>query len=146
MSISHYVHLGFPLSFDYVGTRDVTGFLSTSAALDFIAGFGVRDVQQYLRDLSGEGARLLRTIGAAPIAPSEMYAAMRTYRLPQSRRAEGEDAQELTNGLWDEHHIQIAASVFQEQLLLRLSAQIYVGIDDYRTLVDILEREGWLGK
>ena len=36
LSVSHWHGLGFPRAFDYVGTRDISAFLSAPAALDFI--------------------------------------------------------------------------------------------------------------
>lgn len=146
LSVSHYYNDPFPLCFDYVGTRDVTAFLTLPFAQDFIERFGAADIRSWLVNLSRAGTEPLSRIGAVAIAPDSMFAAMRAYHLPQKREVKPEDAQELINGFWDRFRVQIAASAYQGKLLLRVSAQIYVGLDDFAHLADILEREGWPGR
>jgi isopenicillin-N epimerase len=143
LSVSHWYGMGFPRAFDYVATRDVTSFLSVPAALDFIEWFGVENVQGYLRELSREGASVVRDLGVEPVAADSMFAAMRAYILPQRREALPEDAAQLMTTLWDEHHVQVAASAYQGKLLLRLSAQIYLDRADFGRLVNVLGRTGW---
>lgn len=146
LSISHWHDMGFPRAFDYVGTRDVTPFLSVAAALDFIERFGAANVRTYLEALSREGDAIVRELGAAPVAPDGMFAAMRAYILPQRRPAEGDDALALMNTMWDEHRIWIASSAYQGKLLLRLSAQIYAERADYAHAIEVLGRAGWPGR
>lgn len=146
LSVSHWHEMGFPRAFDYVGTRDVTPFLSVAAALDFIERFGAAEVRAYLEGLSRDGDAIVRRLGAVPVAPDAMFAAMRAYVLPQRRAAEGDDALALMNTMWDEHRIWIASSAYQGKLLLRLSAQIYAERADYAHAVDVLDRVGWPGR
>jgi isopenicillin-N epimerase len=146
LSVSHYYNDPFPLCFDYVGTRDVTAFLTLSPAQDFIEQHGAADIRNWLTSLSRAGIEPLSQIGATPIAPDSMFAAMRAYHLPQRRPVIPDDAQQLINGFWDRNRIQIAASAYQGNLLLRVSAQIYVDVDDIKHLADTLEREGWPGR
>lgn len=146
LSVSHYYNDPFPLCFDYVGTRDVTAFLTLSPAQDFIEQHGAADIRNWLTNLSRAGIEPLSRVGATPIAPDSMFAAMRAYTLPQSREVRPEDAQELINGYWDRHRIQVAASAYQGKLLLRLSAQIYSDLDDINHLVGVLDRHGWPGR
>ncbi len=145
LSVSHWHDLKFPRAFDYVGTRDVTPFLSVPMALDFIARFGAAEVRDYLDRLSRVGAEVVRALDAEPVAPDAMFAAMRAYILPQRRAAEPGDAAQLMSALWDKHRIQVASNAFQGKLLLRLSAQIYLERDDFARGVDAL-REGWPGR
>ena len=146
LSVSHYYNDPFPLCFDYVGTRDVTAFLTLSPAQDFIEQHGAADIRTWLTDLSRAGIEPLSRIGASPIAPDSMFAAMRAYHLPQRRPVVPDDAQQLINGFWDKHRIQVAASAYQGKLLLRLSAQVYVDLEDFEHLTDVLDREGWPGR
>lgn len=146
LSVSHYYNDPFPLSFDYVGTRDVTAFLTLSPAQDFIEERGAADIRNWLVDLSRAGIKPLSRVGAVPIAPDCMFAAMRAYHLPQTREAQPDDAQDLINGYWDRHRIQVAASAYQGKLLLRLSAQIYADVTDFEHLVEVLDRHGWPGR
>jgi isopenicillin-N epimerase len=146
LSVSHWHALGFPRAFDYVATRDVTGFLSVPAAIDFIERLGVEKVRAYLSELSRAGAGLMRELGAEAVAPDAMFAAMRAYILPQMRAAKAEDAVQLMTSLWDEHRIQAASNVFQGKLLLRLSAQIYLDRADVERAVQVIARAGWPGR
>jgi isopenicillin-N epimerase len=146
LSVSHWHELKFPRAFDYVGTRDVSAFLSVPAAIDFVERFGAAKVRDYLRALSREGVALTARLGAAPIAPDAMFAAMRAYTLPQRREAVPDDALQLMQGLWEKHRVQVASSVFQGKLLLRLSAQIYVERADFEHGVSALDAHGWAGR
>jgi isopenicillin-N epimerase len=147
LAISHYVREPFPLSFDYVGTRDVTSYLTVPDALDFIEGLGgAAALQGYMHGLSRAGKAVMARLGLAPIAPDTMFAAMHAFYLPQRRAVAAEDALEIIDGFWDRHRIQVAASAHLGRLVLRLSAQAYVGIEDYEQLADVLERQGWPGR
>ena len=147
LATSYFGREPFPLSFDYVGTRDVTAFLTVPDALDFIEGLGgAAMLQAYMHGLSRAGQAMMARLGLQPIAPDTMFAAMHAYHLPQRRAVAPEDALEIIDGFWDRHRIQVAASAYLGRLVLRLSAQAYVGIEDYAQLADVLEREGWPGR
>jgi isopenicillin-N epimerase len=146
LSVSHWHDQGFPRAFDYVGTRDVSAFLSVPAALDFVARFSAAEVRAYLHQLSREGSNIVRSLDVTPVAPDAMFAAMRTYILPQRRAADPEDALTLMKAMWDDHRIQVASSVFQDNLQLRLSPQIYVERADFERLADVLQKHGWPGR
>jgi isopenicillin-N epimerase len=146
LAVSHWHDLKFPRAFDYVGTRDVSAFLSVPAAIDFVERFGATDVRTHLTQLSRESVDIVRRLGAEPIASDAMFAAMRAYTLPQRREALADDPLRLMKGLWDEHRVQVASSVFQGKLLLRLSAQIYVDRADFERGVAALDRHGWAGR
>jgi isopenicillin-N epimerase len=146
LSVSHYHELAFPRAFDYVGTRDVTAFLSVPAAIEFVNEFGADDVRRYLATLSRAGAEIVKPLGVTPIAPDAMFAAMRAYILPQRRAVEAGDVMLLMRGLWDKHRIQVAANAYQGKFILRLSPQIYVERVDFEHLAQVLEREGWPGR
>lgn len=146
LSVSHWHDLKFPRAFDYVGTRDVTAFLSVPAAIDFIERFGAAAVRQHLLELSRMGAEIVRPLGAEPVAPDAMFAAMRAYILPQRRAADPDDALQLMKTMWEAHRVQIASSVYKGKLLMRLSPQIYVERADFERGVALIERHGWPGR
>jgi isopenicillin-N epimerase len=146
LSVSHWYDIGFPRAFDYVGTRDVSAFLSVPAAIDFFNRFGADEVRAYLTRLSREGAEIVRALDATPVAPDAMFAAMRTYILPQRRAVGPDDALSLMKTMWDDHRIQVASNVYQGHLLLRLSAQVYVARTDFERAIDVLLKHGWPGR
>ena len=146
LSVSHWHALGFPLAFDYVGTRDISAFLSVPAALKFIDGFGIDAMRAHMVELARFGGRLMGEIGAEAVAPDAFFASMRAFILPQSRTATAADADALMHDMWSQHRIQIAAGDFEGKLLCRLSAQIYNERADFEGFAQILDRHGWAGR
>ena len=143
---SHFIAMGFPRSFDYVGTRDNSGWLAIPAAIAFFNQLGPDEFRRYNSALIERGSELLATLGAEPIAPIEMAAAMRAFILPQRRAAEESDAQNLKDMLWDDERIQVNANSMMGVLLLRVCAQAYVDDSDLERLRSALERRGWPGR
>jgi isopenicillin-N epimerase len=142
---SHFVDKGFPRAFDYIGTRDYTAWLALPAALGFFRELGIERVWEHESRLVRAGSDLLAGVGARAVGPLEMSAAMRAFILPQRRAAEPDDALALRAGLWDSERIQIRAGVLSGSLLLRVSAQAYVGEEDFARLADALARSGLAG-
>jgi isopenicillin-N epimerase len=143
---SHFVDKGFPRAFDYIGTRDYTAWLALPAALGFFRELGIERVWEHESRLVRAGSDLLAGVGARAVGPLEMSAAMRAFILPQRRAAEPDDAFALRADLWDSERIQIRAGVLSGSLLLRVSAQAYVGEEDFARLADALARSGWPGR
>jgi isopenicillin-N epimerase len=141
--VSHFIAMGFPASFDYTGTRDNSGWLAAPAAIRFFEDLGPERVRAYQKRLLQTVDELLTGIGADPVAPIEMNAAMRSFVLPQRRAATPEDADALLDALWTRHRIQVWTKDFAGHLLLRVSAQVYVDEADLRRLRDVLKAEGW---
>ena len=146
LAVSHWHDLKFPRAFDYVGTRDVSAFLSVPAAISFIERFGAADVRRHLSELALVGSEIVRRLGAEPIAPASMFGAMWAYALPQRRAVTADDPLQLMKSLWEQHRVQVASSMYQGKLLLRLSAQIYVERTDFEHGVTALDRHGWAGR
>ncbi len=143
LATSHYVDMGFPRSFDYTGTRDYTPWLSAPAALQFFKALGPERLWAHEAALVRHGSEQLADIGAAPVAPLDMSAAMRAFVLPQSRPALAQDAAALTQTLWEKERIAIRCVVHGGALLLRFCAQAYVEADDLTQLAAALQRHGW---
>jgi isopenicillin-N epimerase len=146
LSVSHWHELGFPLAFDYVGTRDISAFLSVPAALRFVERFGFEAARSYKLELARFGDVLMQELGGEPVATDSAFAAMRAHILPQTRAADAADADALMHDLWAEHRIQIAAGDFHGKLLCRLSAQIYNERADFDRFANVLRRHGWPGR
>jgi len=140
---SHYIDRGFPVSFDYVGTRDYTAWLSLPAALAFFHELGPARLREHMARVVSTGTQALRAAGASSVAPDTMSAAMRAFHLPQTRAATDADAADLIRDLWNEERIQIRATTLSGQLLLRFCAQAYVDEEDVIRLGEVLQRRGW---
>jgi isopenicillin-N epimerase len=143
---SHFVDLGFPRAFDYVGTRDYGNWLTIPAAIAFHRQLDPESLKVHNAGLIRLASEKLAALGAVPVCELDMCANMRSFVLPQRRAAKADDALKLRDALWDEERIQIAAGVFSDRLLLRVSAQAYVDGEDIVRLGEALARRGWPGR
>ena len=143
---SHFIGLGFPQSFDYVATRDYTAWLSLPAALRFHAELDAPAAARYRETLIAFTTARFGALGLEPVAGDELACAMRSFVLPQDRPATQDDVEALVKSLWDRHRIQSMAVAFAGRLLLRVSAQVYVGEEDIDALAAALARDGWPGR
>ncbi len=143
---SHFADLGFPRGFDYVGTRDYGNWLTIPAALAFMRRLDAQALQHHNAALIRLASEQLMALGAQPVSDIGMCANMRSFVLPQRRPIGAHDAVEFRDSLWNDEHIQIAASILFERLLVRISAQAYVDEDDIGRLAAVLARRGWPGR
>ena len=144
--VSHFVALGFPRAFDYVGTRDYTSWLAVPAALRFFESLEPARAHRYRADLVDDATRLLARLGALPVGGDGVRCAMRSFVLPTQRAATAADAEALMHTLWNRHRIQAMPVMFADRLLLRVSAQVYVDRDDLDALAHALDLDGWPGR
>ena len=144
--VSHYIAMGFPRAFDFTGTRDNSAWLSVPAAQRFHEDLGFSGARAYQTRLLQVCTEGLASIGAQPISPANLCAAMRSFVLPQKRPATTDDVSMLMRSYWDDRRIQLAAHAFQEKLLLRFSAHVYLDDADIERFVDALDRHGWPGR
>lgn len=140
---SHFVGLGFPRAFDYIGTRDYTAWLAAPAALEFRRSLEGAGIRAHVRSLVDAGSRALENAGARPVAPRDEAMWMRAFELPQARAATQADADEVMRGLWERERIQIRCAIVANRLLLRFCAQAYVEADELHALGRALARHGW---
>lgn len=143
---SHYVRRGFPAAFDYLGTRDYSAWAAAPAALQFWKRMAAAGLDAHCGTIIEEGSTMLERIGLEPVAPLIHSAFMRSFILPQREAARPEDAAALKRQLWEDARIQVYARVHDDKLLLRISAQAYVELDDIAALAHELERRGWPGR
>jgi isopenicillin-N epimerase len=138
-TISHGLDQGFLTEFDWVGTRDPSAWLATGAALAFYRRLGGSAIRAHNHALANEAASLLsEALGGEEGQSAELRGSMATVRLA---RFDGQDrpaALALNDRLWREHGIEVPIIPFGGSLWVRISAQIYNEIGDYRRLADAL--------
>jgi len=144
--VSHFHAMGFPRAFDYTGTRDNSGWLATPAAIDFFQRLDPPAARAYQSGLLRKASEMMASLGAQPVAPMDLCAAMRSFVLPQRRAAAAEDAPALMRATWERDRVQTHASVLGARLITRVSAQVYVDEEDLARLRDTLDRHGWPGR
>jgi isopenicillin-N epimerase len=143
---SHFVEERFPLSFDYVGTRDYSAWAALPMTIAFWRRIAAAGLTTHCRSLVDSGTRAMGDIGAVPVTAEAGPGFMRTFILPQSRTAIPGDEAALMAGLWKDAAIQVGTFVLQDRLLIRFSTQVYVTSDDIDMLVQQLDAKGWPGR
>jgi isopenicillin-N epimerase len=141
--VSHFAAMGFPRAFDYVGTRDYSGWLALPAALRFFEWLHPHESARYRAQLIDHATHLLAALDAPPVGADELSGAMRSFVLPTQRPVTAEEAEGLMRTLWRDHRIQAVCTAFAGRLLLRVSAQVYVDRADLDALAAALARDGW---
>jgi isopenicillin-N epimerase len=138
--VASHSHLeGLLPAFDWTGTFDPSALLAAPAAVELFAKLGWDDVRAHNRQLARDGARLVaEALGTSLPVPDEMSGAMRAVTLP--RPLEPAVAREAELRLLHEHRIEAPLTPSRAPAYVRVSAQIYNEIDDYRRLADALPR------
>jgi len=138
VAISHYLGQGFAAEFDFSGTRDNSAWLAVPEALDYLDALGPEAVRAHNDALAREAGEMLRDAWDSEItAAPEFSAAMAAVRLPGAEAADRGAARRLARRLIEEHGITAGVMVLDDRLWIRVSAQIYNELDDYRRLAAI---------
>jgi isopenicillin-N epimerase len=128
----------FRLLFDLQGTEDVTGLLCIAESIRFfesIVSGGFPGTMRRNRALALEARRLLcSALGIPEPAPESMIGSLATVPLPDG------PAEPLQRALWEKHRIEVPLWNFPAypRRILRVAAQVYNSLDDYRALVEAL--------
>ncbi|HWA44780.1 MAG TPA: aminotransferase class V-fold PLP-dependent enzyme [Hypericibacter adhaerens] len=138
-TISHGLGQGFIAEFDWVGTRDPSAWLATGAAIAFYRRMGDGAIRAHNHALANEAATLLSAaLGGEEGQSPRLRGAMATVRLEGFEGQDRPAALALNDRLWREHGIEVPIIPFGGSLWVRVSAQIYNEIEDYRRLADAL--------
>ena len=136
----------FQLMFQWTGTADATAFLAVPTALEFMGGLvggGWPEVMATNRSLVLAGRdTVCNALGVDPAAPDEMIGSMAAIPLPPSETATPPDLQArdpLETALAADHGIRVPITrPWEPMRSLRLSAQMYNDLDQYRRLARTL--------
>lgn len=127
--------------FDWAGTEDPSARLSVPAAIDTIGDAhpdGWEGVRSANHTLVVEGRRILvDALGLDPGPGEEWLGSMAALVLPGTPDESG-GLDELTSRLRHSHAIEVPVFAWNGMRVLRISAQRYNRLDDYRRLVDAL--------
>lgn len=131
--VSHGLGKGFIAEFDWTGTRDPSSFLAVPSALSFRQTFGDSRIKAHNRALAEEaGAHLADAWKTRLGAPSSLSGSMRMVKLPLATDA----FPDLRLKLWQDHRIDVPVNALADGLWVRISAQLYNEMDDYRRLAN----------
>jgi isopenicillin-N epimerase len=118
------------------GTRDIAAFLSVPAAIEFQAAHDWDTVRQECHQLASEArARLSEWSGLEPISPDspDWFAQMITLPLPPC------DTAVVKQRLYDEFHVEVPLTQWEDKAGIRISFQGYNTMDDLNQLLNGLK-------
>jgi len=128
----------FPSSFAWTGTRDPSNWLAVPAAFDFMDRFGESAVLQHNHKLIREAVELLASMWAFRVAtPDAMTASMTLVPAPDGLPypATDQGRAQFEVDLSETFNIVVNPSFADgRKIWLRITAQIYNGIEDYEKL------------
>ena len=144
----------FHRMFDWTGTSDPTAVLSIGAAIEVMDAMvegGWPALRERNRTLALQGRDILAAaLGVPPPCPDTMIGSLATLPLPHGRPLDlsaSKPTFPLQDELWFEHRIEVPVGVCPgyDGRIVRISAQLYNTVDDYRrlaeTLVDLLPHD-----
>jgi isopenicillin-N epimerase len=130
---------GFPLSFDTQGTADLSAYLATPAAFEFLSRWSWAERDAHCRRVVGAAAEMLAQAWGVelPTHPDLRAPNMRIVPLPGSRRLDtaGEDA--LIVAARERLRAEIAITSPGGVTGVRLSAFLYNSVADYECLMGL---------
>ena len=140
----------FRLEFDWIGTRDLTGFLTLPMLIgymDSISNEGWAGIMSRNRALAVEARDLIgQELGLEPPCPVDMIGSLATVCLPNSKRTTLTDyhaIDPLKEILRHNHGIEVSLSAWPSPAgrYLRISAQLYNSLSHYQQLTKALQLE-----
>ena len=137
LTVSNHHGAGFPLEFDWTGTRDPCAWLSVGAALSFYRSLGGAALRARNRRLALAAARMLAREWKVDLpAPAALLGSMVSLPLPGGPKATPAAALLVNSMLWRRHRIEVPVFCLDNRLYVRISAQAYNEPADYERLAD----------
>jgi isopenicillin-N epimerase len=132
---------GYTTEFDWVGTRDVSAWLSLSAALDFMESLGPAEVRSHNHDLVMWGAQHLAELWGVELpVPGSMIGSLVALPMPDSWQGEPtvEAGLAVRGRLYQDRRIEVPVHPIGTRMWVRISAQVYNTREDYEALGEAL--------
>ncbi len=130
---------GFPLSFDTQGTADLSAYLATPAAFDFLSRWPLAARDRHCRDTVGAAADMLAEIWGVTLPTHEALRApyMRVVPLPGARRLTTAQEDALIVAAREKLSAEIAITSAGGVTGVRLSAFLCNEVADYACLREL---------
>lgn len=132
---SHNYKTGFHPEFDWIGTRDITPYLAIIASIGFINEFGKKTIIEHNNALVREARQMIASKwGVTLPAPESMIGTLSTIPLPGNIKASDPLTATLHDTLRDKYRCELPTIVFGNSVFIRISAQLYNEMSDYKAL------------
>jgi isopenicillin-N epimerase len=130
---------GFPVSTEFNGTDDFTGWLASTAAIGLMRDLGPRRVREHNSRLAQYGqAVLAKALGVGIDDPEPSPLGMRLVRLPEGMGTTQAHTDRIENAIRAELSTELAVCCFNGVGVMRVAAQIYNAPADYERLAERL--------
>jgi isopenicillin-N epimerase len=135
--ISHGWMKGYVTEFDWTGTRDPSGWLAATAALEFHRSLDPPRFRAYIHELAVQAAtELVKAWDTTVPAPLPLFGAMVTLPIPTAVMADKSTADRIHDALWERYRAEAPVLSFNGRLWIRISGQVYNEPVDYQVLAD----------
>ena len=130
---------GFPLSFDTQGTADLSAYLATPSAFEFLSQWSWSERDAHCRNVVGEAAEMLAHAWGVELPTHHELRApyLRIVPLPGAQRLAYAAEEALIVAARERLHAEIAITSPGGVTGVRLSAFLYNEVADYECLVGL---------
>ena len=130
---------GFPLSFDTQGTADLSAYLATPSAIEFLSQWTWAERDAHCRHVVGSAAEMLASAWGVELPTHRDVRApyMRIVPLPGAQRLDTKAEDSLIVAAREQLHAEIAVTSPGGVTGVRLSAFLYNEVADYECLVGL---------
>lgn len=134
--ISHDYGKGYQAEFSWTGTKDFSSWLSLPKAIEFIYGLGIEQARSYNQNLiTRAGAVLVEALQFPEIPPINGF----MLSLPLPQKWQTQEPKQFHDWLLTEHHIEVPIIPWEGKLYIRISAQVYNELEEYKILAQVLQ-------
>ncbi|KAI9494039.1 pyridoxal phosphate-dependent transferase [Zychaea mexicana] len=141
------ISTSFEEEFAWPGTVDFSTYLCINAAFDFRESIGGEEaIQKYCNDLARQGGQLVAEALGTEVLENQdktLTVAMTNIRLPflnKRARSDGEIINIIVDKCIYEHNTMCSPYKHNGQWFVRLSAQVYNDLDDFRYFADEIQK------
>lgn len=134
--ISHEYGRGYQAEFSWTGTKDFSSWLSLPKAIDFLQKLGIEQSRFYNLNLINQAGEILaEALNFAELPPIQGFMAA----LPLPPEWQTQEPKQIHDWLLAEHNIEVPIIPWQDRLYIRISAQVYNEIEEYKILAKVLQ-------
>lgn len=139
-TISHYYLKGFPMEFEWIGTRNPVSWFSLPKAIDFYYDNGNDEIKNYNHNLILESGKMINDyFGNEQLVPDENIGSIFTIKYSKNINHTKENVELLRKLLLEKFNIEVMFLLFENQIYFRISSQIYNEPNDYEKLLIALK-------
>lgn len=138
LTISLFYELGIKKEFFWMGTKDLSSFITVNDSIDFVNNIGLRNILDHNKRLNDQASELFSNINMGRVADKSMTAAMTTHYYCDNAKLINMTGNDIRNIFYHKYKIEVPFFVFDEKVWFRTSSQIFNKIEEYEHLRDCL--------